>query len=658
MGEALDALSDKLERSLTLAEVGYRRVKGRLRRIPPLTDAVEIADRTVDNLAEIAAELRRQRTVAERGLAETNQRIAELRKGGITKGERDDFLTLMAARVRFNTALDDIDTKFAQNRADMYEAQTTRFNEQTTAALEASQKTLDRSDLASKIAGIFGNDGAVARQGEVQLGALQSQQDILKARLREASIKAKSDPRWKKVADELSDQLHTVQENIASQIVENNKAAVDAVNNDISRRQNTLDIQSRIATAFGRAGEMPGIVDQQIGLLREQQQRLSDLLPTIDPRNVGLITEVQDQIAKLNGDIAEKVVESFNLAVEAVDTAAENREFQFGLRDRVAGLAQRTGGVQGGLNAILQRQGIAGDRVSALRDQREGLAGLLGRAMNEGNQGAVKDLTKRLADLDLTIQENVQTQRELTAEYRQAATAAITGQASRTTGLIGTASQIIQRLGTITGATDNSQLLAFAEQTRQTLIGAGQQLVNNISQAITGEDFSAQGDSLLTQLRDAFSAGPESFATKLAALGPTIAALESTMSEANRNSFQALIQSMIDNTTATLDNTEQINQLDGSMNQQQSWSSASWQWFRNAIFDGMGNVLPQYQIPQLHEGGYVTKSGVFDLKVGERVMTPGKPAQGAKVDITVNEAGGPVDTEWLASRIGFELKNK
>jgi hypothetical protein len=567
MGNAIETLGTHLQNAFALAQVGFVRVASGLvrRKGGPLTDAVAIANTTVVNLDKIGDALRDEMRVASRGLAETNASIRSLREGGITKGEEDKFKSLVAARAKFKSSLDDLDAKYAQNRADRYQANVDRFNAQTDAALRPSTRAGNAAELAGRIASAAGDVSGVNLASQASQQALEAQKGILVGRAAEAARRAARDPRWQKVADDIQKQVDDLTVTITQNISAQQKAAIDAVNTAATRRQTALNLRGRAADLLAAGGDALGAAKNRIGVANDQ---------------ISSTTQQRDELLAL--------------------------------------VAKTTAGT---------------DRYDALIDQ--------------------------INDLNQTIAEQTQAARDLNFTYRQTATDIISGRSSRTTGLIGTATDIITKVGNLSGTQDTAGLLAFANQTKAVLSNGAQEIRKNITDALSDPNgaFGTSGNSVLATLSAAFTQGPGSFASALATLSPTIANLESTMSGPEKDAFDALIQSMIDNTTATLDNSQTISDLTGSITQPQGFSSSAWQWFRTAIFNGMGSVLPEYEIPQMHTGGEVTRSGVFDLQVGERVVKPGQ-GQGANVSITVNEAGGPVDTEWIASRVGWEFKNK
>jgi uncharacterized protein YlxP (DUF503 family) len=659
MTEQIQDFSDRIGTRLALAQVGLRRVGLRLvaRRGGALADPVEIAGRVVENLDRVNDALRDQRRVAVQGANRVNDLLRRLTRGGIDKGERDEFRRLIAARNKFLDTLTELDDKIAENRQARYEAAVDRFNTRTDERLRKPERRQAVAEIRSRIASAFGREDVVQAQGVANLDALQDQQKVIQQRLAQARQRAKKDPRWREVVRDLEGKMDDIRGSIAEQIHANLAASVDAVNNDIDRRRGAVDIRRRISGALGRTGDQAGINQATINLAGEQIKRLSAVLPSLYARNdQGLIRQVQDQIADLQASIVETSAQMLQDAVDAVDRAASRRSAMIDIQGRFADLAERGGNR---LGAIQQRQGVSAQRAANIRDQMGGLQGLLRVAYAQGNQGQIETLTDRLAELNVSLQEEIANSKDLIVAYRQAATELISQRTERSTGLVGTASGIIQKLGEIAGNLDNSKLLAMAQEVTRILQGAAGEIINNIGAAIGGGEFGASGSSILGTLRNAFAGGPESFANALAQLGPTIAALESTMGETQRTAFAALIQSMIDNTTATLDNTQQVNQLTGAVGQPQSWASTAWTWFRDAIFDGMGAVLPQYDLTSVTAGGYAatvspySQVGGVNGAGGGRVQTFNAPL------VQVNEAEqGTVDETYLAGRLAFAMKNE
>lgn len=124
-------------------------------------------------------------------------------------------------------------------------------------------------------------------------------------------------------------------------------------------------------------------------------------------------------------------------------------------------------------------------------------------------------------------------------------------------------------------------------------------------------------------------------------------------SATNPEEIESLRDQLLENELAIAENTEALENLDGTL-QPQTWSSRAWQWFRTAVFTGVGELLPQYQVPAMQTGGLVTQSGLFQLHAGEFVRPAGGGDQNVNVNIT--EPLQVADPTHLANRIGWELK--
>lgn len=102
---------------------------------------------------------------------------------------------------------------------------------------------------------------------------------------------------------------------------------------------------------------------------------------------------------------------------------------------------------------------------------------------------------------------------------------------------------------------------------------------------------------------------------------------------ANLNKLQAMANHLTDqqrydlkvaqaqNQLQQLELTNAIKELTGEL-QPQTFSSIAWQWFRQAVFTGMGGLLPQYQIPHFQVGGIVERDGLIYAHRGEAVVPP------------------------------------
>ena len=160
--------------------------------------------------------------------------------------------------------------------------------------------------------------------------------------------------------------------------------------------------------------------------------------------------------------------------------------------------------------------------------------------------------------------------------------------------------------------------------------------------------------------------------------------------------WYAIMSAINDNTIAQLQNTQAIDKLNGQGTQVQDWSSRAWQWFRVAIFNGIGSLLPQYDptqgsgdggsggdpgasMPALGNPGAPTysRSGVSNVSFGsDGNMTylddlgiaggGGKwgdygwkrgGGQGGDVHVHVTNPTETADPVYLGSQIAWRIKN-
>jgi hypothetical protein len=371
-------------------------------------------------------------------------------------------------------------------------------------------------------------------------------------------------------------------------------AQTEAALRDSEGRSKTAEIASRIAALIGDSGGVARAGEAQLAALRDQQvvleRRATEAAQKAarDPRWREIADELAERVQDGAAAIQEQIAANFTAAVDAANKQFEQGQRVTGIFGRLIDVRERAGDR---LGAARNRISLSEGREGILGDQRARLDALRQRAVAEGNIGAVSDLTDQINDLTVQMVEEQQTRKELIATYRATATAIITGQSGAATGFIGAAQNIASILGNISGVA--ADLLPFLKQTATVLAGAAKSLADNVREAIKGNEFGGTGSNLLRQLVAAFQQGPKAFAETLSALGPALAAAAAGMGDEQAAAFNALINSMIDNTTAVADNTLAIQEANPESDAQ-SFASTAWTQFRTAIFSGAGGLLPQY----------------------------------------------------------------
>jgi hypothetical protein len=246
---------------------------------------------------------------------------------------------------------------------------------------------------------------------------------------------------------------------------------------------------------------------------------------------------------------------------------------------------------------------------------------LLAKAMAEGfGPDVIIPLQEKVEDLGVQLEENAAAIYANTIAVRQAYIEQIQERQSFIGGIYGTLETIITSLGAISGvvnAQKMAELIAAAgKQLASTGEGIRGQLTAFVGERLAGTPYGEalmalsgmHGEELVAAIQNLNFQAIEEF------LGPG--------SEAAKQ-FQALIQAILENEAAVLENTKQLEEA-LNQNQIQSFTSTAWQWFRRALFTGMGNLMPEYAegtpFYEAATGGEIASDGPVNLHRGELII--------------------------------------
>lgn len=394
------------------------------------------------------------------------------------------------------------------------------------------------------------------------------------------------------------------------------QAAVDEISKRYEKQSAGNEIWRRIATAVGNADAVRAINASQRDILANQANELEGRIKAARAAGAtDLAEQLEGQVADLRTQIFEGLQQDIADATQIINDKASRRMGQLDLFGRMADALGAVGLNQGVSirGQTLSRASVFAERDKALGTQREGLQNLLRDVQTNpataGNLKAIQDLTDQLAELDVQMAEN-------TKALFQARVDEVNARADYSLSINDLNKQIIDLTGQISGNTDQAALLASAQERQSILV--------------------QQGNDLTALLNDAISRGD----------------IQAT---------QDLTKAVLENRVAQLENTKAVNDLTGATSQPSSWSTSSWQWFREAIFSGMGNVLPQYTVPVAQTGGLAAKSGLYHLEAGELIVNPDRSnvqtTQEGDIHLTINEAGRPVDITEIVGAVSFARKH-
>jgi hypothetical protein len=681
IAKAEEALQAGLSEKLRKLRINYVSVLNRLteaaKKVPTQKkseDTISKAEKRLEVLKEGSENAKQKKEIKD-----LEKIISESKKKLAARGQLDAELNTTRTKIA------EIEDRIIEAETAKLEAQKTAFEEGTKALTKTEDAAIKQSaylksvgELLSSFGGsLFGQTGQdlVTKSLADNKKAAIDRQKILTDRLKKAQADAAADPRLQSLADDLADQVNEA--NLAVL-----QATADVGANTIAIFEKSLEdkikatdtkaalnnVSKSIGELIGNNGMVANALDANLAYALEKQATLKAALDdaiansAADPNNPlwkDKVTTLNQQLEETKLSVAEANAAIIQNAIDEIDKVFQRGEFLRGISERGAALAERMGNRAG---AFATRQGNLVGKGADLQSQRNSLQALLSNPAIAGNAKQIEELQNRILELNASIAENSQDIKDLSLEYRKAQVELITGKSNRNTGILGGVGGIVANIARATGSSQSLESQIGLAQQIKTALGLEQgSLADQISQAIADQQLGSEANAVLAQLQTAFSSGdPASFAATLAALSPTIAELESTLGVTAAGTFQTLIDAMINNTTATTDNTANLAELNGLANQPQQFATTAWTKFRTALFNGVGDILPQFQIPQMETGGYITKGGMFNLHPGEFVVnaTQSNVPSDSPINITVNEANKPLDVTALASRIAFEKRTR
>lgn len=482
----------------------------------------------------------------------------------------------------------------------------------------------------------------------VELGAMFSERGTINRSLREAQRALRIAQRSgnqdaiqkaRAAVNELRNRQRDINSQIAEQqvaimekIEEMQQARLERINEEAEQALSGMsrggvfgvDIRRAIAEALGQEGQLPALAAAQIDILKQQQARLRDLLQdAYRTNNQQLAQQISSQIAQLQQSIVEATVAMFQAAIQQVETNAARRQVAIDFANRLAEVTARFGGVEAA--AIAQGQTLLTSRAS-IQQQLQETQGLLAQGQAAGYGIAIlAPLEEKISDLIAQLAENAASIYENTIAITQARIDAITGRQGFLGGVTDALTGIVNTLGAISGQLNVPSLISLVTGAINQLMTTGTGLRNELT-GFVGANAGAFGGAAgaLASLQGLHG---QDFVDAISAIdmNSIINNLGGPQSPL-ANQFESLIQAIIDNEAALQTNTQQLQELNRQNNIQQFTSSA-WQWFRQAIFTGMGGLLPDYQagtpfFPQAAGGGEMVSDGFIEAHRGEMIVPP------------------------------------
>jgi tail lysozyme len=380
------------------------------------------------------------------------------------------------------------------------------------------------------------------------------------------------------------------------------QAIADEITQRFEREGSGRDLFQRIAQALGDEGAIAKLNAAQRDMLTRQANELNARIAGARRAGAGeLADQLAAQVADLRVQIFESIQQEIRDAMDRINTRAQNRLGRLDLGNRLldavgavglGSVATLAGALPGRAGEAFSRSGIFAQRGRALEEQRAGLQGVLRQAEAQRNIALIQELTDSLADLDVTIKENTKAAFDARVED-------VNNRAGFALNINDLNKQIAELEGTIGGQIDQAKITALLQE--------------------RGNILADQRLQLERLLAEAQAAG-------------------------NQQAVNDLTVALLENRVAILQNTQAVNEATGAMTQPQSFTSSAWTRFREAIFNGMGQVLPQYN-PQNMMGEINTGAVIYPSGSSTSTRVSGD------TNINLYEAGRPVDLEEVSSAV-------
>lgn len=367
------------------------------------------------------------------------------------------------------------------------------------------------------------------------------------------------------------------------------------------------------------ARQQEGLVDQRQFLVNERGnlQTTRDLLRERIKGTSGVErTRIKQRINAITDslkDVNSAIVDNLNAQGELVEqqqallveTINENATARGGVIDRF-GRVLNALGQSDAVNALFT------NRIQSAQQQVRELTDAQAAAAATGNTDLVKTIGESIAELNVSIA-------EMTASQFQGAINLVNNQASRDLARVSTRTRLAQVLAQISGTDSTSAVLALNQE---------------------------ETSVLQTQR------------TGLQGL------LDIATQNHNVDDMRNLTQQLLENELAIAENTLEMKELNGELGRPQSFSSTAWQLFRTAIFNGNGQLLPNFRVPGLTDfaggtsGAQLAGGGVSSLPLGGDVILNKAGNQHSNTHLHITSPVEVADPTTFASRFSWEMKHR
>lgn len=443
-------------------------------------------------------------------------------------------------------------------------------------------------------------DLAVANLRQIYSGLIKEQGSIndelanVAKRLKSKSLTSGERDYLTGVQRNLQARLATVRDNIAQNLSDTYQAVEDEIQTQVDKASTAAGLKTGVVGIMQRLRTLGGdtlwnsaggpsnsaLAGAAASALNQQADALQKAMDVANKAgHTDTAQQLAGQIADLRTQALEAVEQGLSADADAISAAGSRRSSQLDLQDRISQVIENSGN---SALAFQQRGSTLQARGTNIQNQIAGLSVMQQQAAAQGFGALSNQLSDQIAELNTELAENTDAIAANTASARQAALDAITSQGGFISGVFGGLQGIVTALGTLTGTLNTPEQISLIKSQGASLQNTGGQLLGQLA---SNFGINLQGQS------------PAEIVASLSGLN--YQGIEAGMRPDEKAVFEALINSIIENTSSQIQNSTALQQATNALEISTPLTTA-FQIFRQSILTGSGGVLPQYQIPGLY----------------------------------------------------------
>jgi hypothetical protein len=481
-------------------------------------------------------------------------------------------------RARYNKLIeeqDNLSKAMSENIENRYSDQTQQIQDQVS-KLESSYNVISQEQTSQEsTAQSKGQYGQVQVLNKQIAASANKQIQNLQKPLKEAEKIGNTEE-----VNTIKQSIASLNQTIATAAMERINALQSEVNQAYQETESGITSEQGIAQALGNFVKVKEMDQQIISTTTGYIVQLENVLHEAEREGESSrVASIKEEISGLKQIVTNAVVEQITSAKSQMEQESSSKQSEVSLlqsKSKIA--AERGNNKEAGeyeQSALIMKQGdLESERIKLLELKQQ--AHSSGAISEEAH--FIEEINKNTEQLEenrLALQNNTAATVELLVKGIEAS-------GSFNKSIYSNLAQGIETVGKITGVTNVKALKSATEGEAGALGTERSQLEATASGVGLGKVAGMSSQEILTWF--ASSEGQQ-----------TIKGLESSAhTEKEKETMRSLVSQLETNSLATEQNTEKMAELNGHLNQPQSFSTTAWEQYRGAFFNGMGGMLPAY----------------------------------------------------------------